>query len=287
MVVTIFCNFRDYCDEVMRKYWVYTNGPKYADKTMRLLTEKVYPKIGNLCMRDVKTSNINKILTDIIYHEGTSGACETRKVLLKVFNYAQEHRIVGKLNPVTGAINFPAPVKLMRYFNMEEETRIFDASKTVTRGIVAKIALKYGLCEDRLLAVRTDDLDRKKMVVNITKKVTGSHGLFSQSLGSESQHIYVDEQGMRDFESLVESRIKKDQIQCLEYGMRFQTGIPDFSLKLCKQTFIMDAIKSGATPVDLRAYYSTKGTSDFFYYLHHIGEDAADERIYRYLNEQT
>lgn len=285
MVVTIYCNFRDYCDEAMCKYWLYSEGLKYTKETLHLLEKKVYPEIGNLCIGDVKTSDINKILNNIVCHEGISEADKIRKILLKVFNYAQEHRIVGKINPVEGAINFPVPAKLLRFFNREEEAKIFTASKIVINGIAAKIALKYGLSAERLLAVQSDDLDRDKMIVNITKKVSGYRGLFEESLASKSQHIYVDTQGMKDFEALVNSRIKKDQIQYLEYGMRCQTGIQDFSLKLCQQTFIMDAINSGATPVDLRAYYSTKGSSDFFSYLRHRGEEAPDERIYRYINE--
>lgn len=272
-------NFKTIYSEVAWKSWKEIPG-KEEREYKRLIEKYAISEIGNDTISAIRTDQINRILNVALEEEGVEAAFYLKKGLNLIFQYCQEKRWIGRINPVEYSMAISKPRQLLRIFNKDEEVRIMKACSEFRQGALVYIVFSYGIMPNRLLALKECDIDKNNMRIHITKRMVGRNVYFLRN----QQHIAVDEDGLKIFEKMIHLNIRMNELRQIEYAMRCHTSILDFSYRICIDSFIIRMLKLGINPIDLREYYGDYSMNTYFYYMLHLDEDCPDYALELYMN---
>lgn len=139
----------------------------------QLTLNYIVPAIGNLHMRDVKPTHLQKILND---HKDMSFSQVSKLniTIKKMFSQAYIDRIIA-FDPSVG-LSLPAAKKgKRRSLSAEEKSFFFKAADKNRHGLLFRFLAATGIRPNELAAVRVGDVDTEQKVVHVTQAVeTGS-----------------------------------------------------------------------------------------------------------------
>ena len=285
--------------EIWFKQTQFNNAPKTKQRNRGILDNYIYPNIGHISVKNLKTFHVQSMIVDML-SDKTDTVRKTLQITKSILGIAVNNDFVVK--NVASSIKVPTfKSKVKVPLTIEEQTKIENSTNKYRDLFV--FLLYTGLRKGEVAALTWDDIDFNKNVIRVNKAISfdtnrGSKKgtkndtdriipildktrviLESRANKKESKYVFYKQ----DKEQLSDMAIKR-----MTESFKKETGV-DFTLHQLRHTFCTMLYYSGISTKkaqQLMGHKSLKVTLEIYTHLDEEQEGNTAQELNNYLSKR-
>lgn len=285
--------------EIWFKQTQFNNAPKTKQRNRGILENYIYPNLGHMSVKVVKTFHVQTMITEML-SDKTDTVRKTLQIIKSILEIAVNNDFVIK--------NVAAPIKIPTFESKEkiplaiEEQMKIENSTNKYRDLFVFL-LYTGLRKGEVAALTWDDIDFKNNVIRVNKSISfdTNKGTKKCTKGKKERFIPILDKTRLILESRANKKeskyvfYKQDKEQLSDTAIERmtesfikETGV-DFTLHQLRHTFCTMLYYSGISTKkaqQLMGHKSLKVTLEIYTHLDEEQEGNAAQELNNYLNKR-
>ena len=249
-------NFAEFADEFMRDYAEVNNAPSTIASKKVILTKFLKPFFGKMNLDQIGTEDIDRFVAQ---HKGTGARANTirnyLRVLRRILSLACEYGLLNRVPKLHKVQDDEDEKDEFKFLTFEQTERLLTGARPEPEWwTMILLALKTGMRQGEILALRWDHVDLDRGVIHVRRSVW--EGTEKRPKGKKSRDIPIS--AVRD--ALIQHRHERGPyVFCDAEGKQFtkqhcrrplkralaRAGLPHFGWHSFRHTFASHLVMKG------------------------------------------